>query len=115
MRTSTTIILASLVVGITMTPQMSRAEQSLIPTDMVYVGHGPSVMGLDKEEPAESDKTLTPYERRMNTPWSGVPLRQRRPARDRSKDWGRLCLDPGGDGTRAVRGSSACGRARAVH
>ena len=52
MRT-TIIILLSFIVGITMTPEMSKAQESLTPKDMVYVGHGSSVMGIDKEQPAD--------------------------------------------------------------
>jgi formylglycine-generating enzyme required for sulfatase activity len=80
MRTSITIILAGLAAGITMTGTMSRAGESLIPKDMVYVGHGPSVMGIDKEQPADSGKTLTPYERRMKTPWSAEAFQDEGPA-----------------------------------
>lgn len=58
----------------------SHAEESLIPNDMVYVAQGPSVMGLDKELPADSGKRLTPYARRMNTPWSAEALNDEGPA-----------------------------------
>ena len=44
--------------------------EDLIPEEMVYVGHGPSVMGMDKQQVVPPDKRLTPYEKRMSTPWS---------------------------------------------
>ena len=34
--------------GMTLPTGTSHAEESSIPREMVYVGHGPSVMGLDK-------------------------------------------------------------------
>ncbi len=80
MRMSTTIILVSLVATITMTAGMSRAEESLIPKDMAYVGQGLSVMGLDKEQPADSGKKLTAYERRMKGPWSAETFQDESPA-----------------------------------
>jgi formylglycine-generating enzyme required for sulfatase activity len=80
MRTSTSIVLASLVAGVTMTGEMSGAKESLIPEDMVFVGHGPSVMGIDKEQTANSGKKLTPYERRMKTPWSAEAFQDEGPA-----------------------------------
>lgn len=80
MMTSTMIVLASLVGSVTLLTGISQAEESLIPKDMVYVGHGPSVMGIDKEQPADSAKKLTPYERRMKTPWSAEALNDEGPA-----------------------------------
>ncbi len=47
--------------------------ESLIPKEMVYVGHGPSVMGIDKDAPADSGKKPTAYDRRMKGP--GLPRR----------------------------------------
>jgi formylglycine-generating enzyme required for sulfatase activity len=47
---------------------------------MVYVGQGPSIMGIDREQPVESDKRLTPYARRMNQPWSAEALNDEGPA-----------------------------------
>lgn len=80
MRTSTTIILASLVASVTMAAGVSRAEALLIPKDMVYVGHGRSVMEIDKEQPADLGKRLTPYERWMKTLWSAEALNDEGPA-----------------------------------
>ena len=37
------------------------ADESLIPHDMVLVAHGPSMMGLDKEQPADSGRRLSAY------------------------------------------------------
>jgi len=73
-------IVVGLVAGIWMLAGAARAEESLIPADMVYIGHGPSMMGLDKEEPPDSGKTLTPYEKRMKTPWSAEALNDEGPA-----------------------------------
>jgi gamma-glutamyl hercynylcysteine S-oxide synthase len=56
------------------------AEAPLIPNEMAYVGHGPSVMGLDKEKPADSGKTLTAYDKRMKTPWSAEAFHDEGPA-----------------------------------
>jgi formylglycine-generating enzyme required for sulfatase activity len=58
----------------------SYAEAPLIPNEMAYVGHGPSVMGLDKEKPADSGKTLTAYDKRMKTPWSAEAFHDEGPA-----------------------------------
>jgi formylglycine-generating enzyme required for sulfatase activity len=56
------------------------AEEPSIPKEMVYVGHGPSVMGLDKQEPADSGKRLTAYDKRMKTPWSAEAFHDESPA-----------------------------------
>ncbi|MEP6887540.1 MAG: SUMF1/EgtB/PvdO family nonheme iron enzyme [Nitrospirales bacterium] len=56
------------------------AEEQLIPNDMVYVGHGPSIMGLDKKEAAETGMKLTAYDRRMKTPWSAEAFHDESPA-----------------------------------
>ena len=58
----------------------TQAEESLRPNDMVYVGHGPSVMGIDKEQLADSGKKLTAYEKRMRTPWSAEAFNDEGPA-----------------------------------
>jgi len=58
----------------------TQAEESLIPNDMVYVGHGPSVMGIDKEQHADSGQKLTAYEKRMRTPWSAEAFNDEGPA-----------------------------------
>lgn len=54
--------------------------ETLIPKDMIYVGHGPSVMGIDKNQPVNSNKKPTPYERRMQTPWSAEAFNDEGPA-----------------------------------
>ncbi len=69
-----------LIVSAVMLTGASYAEESLVPKDMVYVSHGPSVMGLDKEAPAESGKRLSAYDRRMKTPWSAEALNDEGPA-----------------------------------
>ena len=71
---------AVLIAGMALPAGSAHAEESLIPADMVYVGQGPSVMGIDKEQPADSGRTLTPYERRMKTPWSAEALNDEGPA-----------------------------------
>ena len=76
-----TIALAIMIIGVVVPLTGSYAGESLIPGDMVYVAHGPSVMGIDKEQPAmDSGKKLTPYERRINTPWSAEALNDETPA-----------------------------------
>ncbi|WP_447600120.1 formylglycine-generating enzyme family protein [Nitrospira sp. Nam80] len=56
------------------------ADESLIPRGMVLIAHGPSVMGLDKEQPAETTRRLTAYEKRMQTPWSADSFHDEAPA-----------------------------------
>jgi formylglycine-generating enzyme required for sulfatase activity len=68
------------VAGIVMLAGAGHAEESLIPREMVYIGHGPSVMGIDKDQPADSGKRLTAYEKRMRTPWSAEALNDEGPA-----------------------------------
>jgi formylglycine-generating enzyme required for sulfatase activity len=80
MHVSKTIMLTVLVISVTMLAGTSHAEESLIPKEMVYVSHGPSVMGIDKEEPADLGRTLTAYDRRMKTPWSAEALNDEGPA-----------------------------------
>ncbi len=60
MQMAHTIVIVALAAGFTILPAPVRAEEPLIPKDMRYIGQGGSVMGLDKEEPVESGKTLTP-------------------------------------------------------
>jgi formylglycine-generating enzyme required for sulfatase activity len=74
------MILGILVTGMVAPIEASHAEESLIPQEMAYVGHGPSVMGIDKEQPADSGKKLTAYEKRMRTPWSAEALNDEGPA-----------------------------------
>lgn len=78
MNLSSTIAVALLLTGALLPIGGSEAGESLIPQDMVYVAHGPSVMGIDKEVPV-SEKS-TPYQRRMNTPWSADALNDEGPA-----------------------------------
>ena len=75
-----TKLLTGFVVGLVMMAGTGHAEESLIPREMVYIGHGPSVMGIDKDEPADSGKRLTAYEKRMKTPWSAEALNDEGPA-----------------------------------
>ncbi|MGE0644838.1 MAG: formylglycine-generating enzyme family protein [Nitrospira sp.] len=69
---------ALLVMGALLPVGTGKGEESLIPPDMVYVAHGPSVMGIDKEVPISNK--ATPYERRMKTPWSADALNDESPA-----------------------------------
>lgn len=78
-RVGTTMV-TGFVVGLVMMAGTGHAEESLIPREMVYIGHGPSVMGIDKDEPADSSKRLTAYEKRMKTPWSAEALNDEGPA-----------------------------------
>lgn len=78
MNLSSTMTVALFLTGALMRTGGSEAGESLIPQDMVYVAHGPSVMGIDKEVPAS--KKSTAYERRMNTPWSADALNDEGPA-----------------------------------
>jgi iron(II)-dependent oxidoreductase len=80
MHTTYGIVIATLLTGFTLLPASVHAEGPLIPKEMVYVAHGPSVMGLDKETPPDSGKKLTPYDRRMKTPWSAEAFRDEGPA-----------------------------------
>ena len=69
-----------LISGIACFSGAGHAEESIMPNDMVYVAHGPSVMGMDKEEPAGSGKKPTAYDRRMKTPWSAEAFKDEGPA-----------------------------------
>jgi gamma-glutamyl hercynylcysteine S-oxide synthase len=80
MNMSHTILLAILVTGVTLLIERGHAKESLIPTEMVYIGRGPSVMGIDREVPADSGKKSTAYDRRMDTPWSADALNDEGPA-----------------------------------
>jgi formylglycine-generating enzyme required for sulfatase activity len=73
-------MIAALVVALTIMITTASAEEHLIPADMVYIGQGGSVMGLDREEPVVTGKKLTLYDRRMKTPWSAEALNDESPA-----------------------------------
>ena len=81
MMTPAVTMVALVLTGFVFPLSVSQAGDSLIPSDMVYVAHGPSVMGLDKEPPVtDSGKPRTPYAKRMNTPWSADALNDETPA-----------------------------------
>jgi iron(II)-dependent oxidoreductase len=80
MHMAQTIVIATVAAGFMILPAPVPAEEPLIPMGMVYVGQGPSVMGLDKEEPVESGKTLTRHEKHMKAPWSLEAFRDEGPA-----------------------------------
>jgi formylglycine-generating enzyme required for sulfatase activity len=75
-----TIAWTMLIAGVALPAGSGLAEDSFIPADMVYVGQGPSIMGIDKVPSADLDKRLTPYARRMNTPWSAEAFNDEGPA-----------------------------------
>jgi formylglycine-generating enzyme required for sulfatase activity len=56
------------------------ADESLIPREMVLVAHGPSVMGLDREQTTETTRRLSAYQKRMQTPWSAEAFHDEGPA-----------------------------------
>jgi formylglycine-generating enzyme required for sulfatase activity len=68
------------VVALASSAGLGWADQSLIPHDMVLVAHGPSMMGLDKEQPTDSGRRLSAYEKRMNRPWSVEAFNDESPA-----------------------------------
>jgi formylglycine-generating enzyme required for sulfatase activity len=67
MRTARILVIAALTVAFTTVNQRVRAEESIIPKDMVYIGQGPSIMGLDKEDPKELGNARTTYHKRNRT------------------------------------------------
>ena len=71
---------AGFVMGLMVALPAAQAEEATIPQDMVYVGQGPSVMGLDRTEPAKSESRLSLYDKRMNTPWSADAFHDEGPA-----------------------------------
>jgi formylglycine-generating enzyme required for sulfatase activity len=75
-----TKMVTGFVAGIVMLAGSGHAEEPLIPKEMVYIAHGPSVMGIDKDESPDSAKRLTAYEKRMKTPWSAESLNDEVPA-----------------------------------
>mgnify|MGYP000162022681 CR=1 FL=1 len=71
MQTPTKIIIAMLTVGCAMSTIVAQAEEELtVPADMVYIGYGASVMGLDKEEPVIPANAPAAYHDRNRTPAS---------------------------------------------
>jgi formylglycine-generating enzyme required for sulfatase activity len=73
------IVIATVAAGFILLSAPVRADEPLIPKDMQYIGQGGSVMGLDKEEPVDSGKNPTPYNRRMKAPWSAEAFRDEGP------------------------------------
>ena len=51
-----TKMVTGFVAGIVMLAGSGHAEEPLIPREMVYIAHGPSVMGIDKDEPPDSEQ-----------------------------------------------------------
>jgi formylglycine-generating enzyme required for sulfatase activity len=67
MHTARIIVIAALATTCTTLSEPVRAEESVIPRDMVYIGQGPSIMGLDKEDPQELANARTRYHKRNRT------------------------------------------------
>ena len=65
MNVSKSRMLSFLMMCVTILTGASHEEKSLIPKEMVYIGHGPSVMGIDREAPSDLDKKPKAYESRM--------------------------------------------------
>ena len=80
MHTARIIVIAALATIFTTLNPTVRAEESVIPKDMVYIGQGGSMMGLDREEPLDTGKKLTLCDRRMKKPWSAEALNDESPA-----------------------------------
>jgi len=70
MHTTQIIVIAVLATAVTILSQTVRAEESVIPRDMVYIGQGPSIMGLDKEESKKFVNSPATYKKRTRTPVS---------------------------------------------
>lgn len=67
MHTAEIMVIAALAITVTTLNPTVRAEESGIPSDMVYIGRGPSIMGLDKEDPQELANARTTYHKRNRT------------------------------------------------
>ncbi|KXK07921.1 MAG: Hercynine oxygenase [Nitrospirae bacterium] len=80
MKTIERILQVGVITTLSLFSAAAQAEDPLVPKDMVYVGHGPSVMGLDHEQQTESSKRLTAYDKRMKTPWSAEAFHDEGPA-----------------------------------
>jgi formylglycine-generating enzyme required for sulfatase activity len=74
------IVIAAMAVASAIVSVTARAEEHLIPKEMAYIGHGGSVMGLDPQEPVDTGRKASLYERRMKTPWSAEALHDESPA-----------------------------------
>ena len=51
-----------------------------LPKDMVYIPHGPFIMGIEKTAPPRPTRDMTAYEKRMATPWSAEAFHDESPA-----------------------------------
>lgn len=66
---STRKIFTTLLAVIGVLPTLTaQGEHPLIPADMVYIGSGASVMGLDKDAPSDASNVATTYRDRNRTP-----------------------------------------------
>ena len=75
-----TVVRAGLVMGIIAGASVAQAHEAEIPKDMVYVGQGPSIMGLDRTEAAAPTRRLSLYDKRMSMPWSAEAFHDEGPA-----------------------------------
>jgi len=66
--------------GIIAGASVAQAHEAEIPKDMVYVGQGPSIMGLDRTEAAAPTRRLSLYDKRMSMPWSAEAFHDEGPA-----------------------------------
>ena len=70
MYTASIMVIAALATAFTTINLEVRAEESMISKEMVYIGQGPSIMGLDKEESMERAHAPARYHIRNRTPAS---------------------------------------------
>jgi gamma-glutamyl hercynylcysteine S-oxide synthase len=81
MNRTRTIIATVVVTGaVMMLAGTGSTIELMVPPDMVYVGHGPSIIGIDKKRPSESTKKPSAYDKRMNQPWSAEAFDDEGPA-----------------------------------
>lgn len=80
MNISRFMMAAVVVTGLMMVTGTSQAEESAIPKGMVYIGHGPSVMGIDAKVSAKPGKKPTAYDKRMKGPMSAESFHDESPA-----------------------------------
>lgn len=77
-RITNTILIAAVLLAVAVS--VADGADSMIPDDMVYVAQGPSIMGLDRAQQPETNAKLTPYQKRMATPWSADAFHDEAPA-----------------------------------
>ena len=75
-----TVVRTGLIMGIFAVAPVAQAHEAEIPKAMVYVGQGPSIMGLDRTETATPTRRLSLYDKRMSMPWSAEAFHDEGPA-----------------------------------